>query len=577
MIRTGTPATFVVLFNELTVPWVLWSILCRRRLCLVAVPPLVGRLAAGLERLAQGLIARGWAVALEEFDPDLEIYRHAKIPRHLHDTFATVEPWVEQRFRFTAATVLDEDSMPVRQMVSNMVHEYFNILFFVHHLAANAVQRGTILVMADPVLPGLYRALYGEDIAAPVRHLPELRWGLNLLMAILMIVGAMLTVLTSIRLRPTAPRRVFLGSDYANDPRDRLLWDETTAKGRDVLVVFRNAAQARTAGATLGYGWIVWGTGAFSPAEGIAALVRAGCRAVRLIRFAWALPSQAFFRVAALPAKRVMTERMMARHRFDFFWGRDEYNVDHILRNQWLRRLGGISLGASHGLPIAAIVLPMWRYIDCDIFYVIGTRLAEYYAATWAPHMQIRAVGSLGLEARHLARLDAPRPLDIIFSAKPGRLVDRQADFAAQVADAFPDRTILLQFKKGFAETDVGRRFLERVAVGRPQVQVTDKRIYDLFFDARYLITDPSTIGAEAIQFGLASFILDIDERKSMIFRDFPDLCVHSADDVIDRIRAIEDGTWTYPRSRFEPLVALSRQPLITAIHRDMGLTEAGR
>ncbi len=557
----------LVLLNELTLPWVLWSVVRKRRLCLIEAPAVVPRLAPLLARVHRWLVRRKLAQRVDQLDPGLAKFQDIKIPRHVHDTFAVVEPWMEREFLFESARRLGDDAVAYRLIACNHILEYFNALFYMDQLAS----ADKILVGGDRILSGLYRALHGRPTG-----MVEMRpWIPAQLLNVLTLAGlsiaAFIAALASIRPR-VAAKEIFLGTDFSGDRRDPILWRETAESGKTVMVVFRNPVQAARHGATLAHPWINAGDGNFSATQGLAAAFGCIRRGFVLGLFAVGLPNALFFRLASLPYKRMLAQRMLAVHRFRYFWCRDDYNVEHILRNQELRKQGGRSLGVAHGLPIASIILPMWRYIDCDVYYVLGRHILRYYGDKWSSKMIVRAGGSLGLERRHLPLLDAPRPPDIIFSAKPGRTADQLVKIAALICDTFLNRIIYLHLKPGFDKTLAGKDFIARVTARRSNVRLTGLPIYELFLKARYLIADPSTVGAEAIQFGLASFILDIDDRKTLIFRDFPDLCVRSGHEAVDRIRAIEAGTWTYPREKFEPLVALHRRTVQDMVREDLGL-----
>ena len=89
----------------------------------------------------------------------------------------------------------------------------------------------------------------------------------------------------------------------------------------------------------------------------------------------------------------------------------------------------------------------------------------------------------------------------------------------------------------------------------------------------QYVINESSTLTAEAIQFGLYSFVLDIDRRlKNLYYRHFPDICVGSAEQAVERIRAIEEGRWHYPRHRMGGLINMSGRIPWDEIRKDMGL-----
>ena len=77
----------------------------------------------------------------------------------------------------------------------------------------------------------------------------------------------------------------------------------------------------------------------------------------------------------------------------------------------------------------------------------------------------------------------------------------------------------------------------------------------------------------EALQFGQMSFFADLmPEQKTCIYRDFPEICVSSAEEAVKRIRAIEAGEETYPLESLGSLVDLSGRVFFDVIREDLGL-----
>ena len=100
---------------------------------------------------------------------------------------------------------------------------------------------------------------------------------------------------------------------------------------------------------------------------------------------------------------------------------------------------------------------------------------------------------------------------------------------------------------------------------------------YELLLEARYAICNNTSIVAEAITYGLVTFVFDnyaevMAEPMELIFRDYPDLCVDSADAIIRRIEAIESGAWRYPRKAYAGLTDITGANPFDVIRADLGL-----
>ena len=99
-------------------------------------------------------------------------------------------------------------------------------------------------------------------------------------------------------------------------------------------------------------------------------------------------------------------------------------------------------------------------------------------------------------------------------------------------------------------------------------------RSYELFFCCRTVLSEGSTLAAEAIQFGLESYIFDLapDRWKVMDYRNFPTICVQSSAAVIKYMKGVDAGTYTYPRKAFTPLIEMNGRIPWDIIREDMGL-----
>jgi hypothetical protein len=445
--------------------------------------------------------------------------------------------------------------MPLRHAACLVFDRYLGAIWFTRWFSLHYCSEDAVFIGLDEVLSEAYREIYGVDPALPSQHPGGPRLWLNVLLAAAAVAALIAQAVRRIRLAPGNCLDVFLGSDYSGHPRDVSIWQEIASEGHDVVVVFRNERQRRAHAD---------GAGVFPctvPGEGEWSVIRAWkeCgEALRRLRPIWraahglvpALALQGYL----LPLRRLKMRQLLTRYRFQNFWVRDDYSVDHIIRSQEIRRVGGKSIGVAHGLPIACALVPLWRYIDCDAYLVHGLGILRYYGDRWAPWMKVVASGSLGITRELESRLAAPRPHDIIFQAKPTQGSEPLLGMLEALARTFPERKILMQFKGAFRKSFLAESF-RQVARHHPNVAETEESIYELFLRARYLITDPSTIAAEALQFGLYAFMVDCDGCKSLYFRDFKDFCESSPEELIRRIRGIEDGSYAYRFADYDALI----------------------
>jgi hypothetical protein len=290
----------------------------------------------------------------------------------------------------------------------------------------------------------------------------------------------------------------------------------------------------------------------------------------------FSLPPDFYRPFAAVPWKRLVYRALFNIVRPKFYWGRDDYNVDHIMRAQELRRVGGVSVSRMHGLPSIVPFTHQSRHLDFDIYYMHGTGQYEsYYRHKWPVTMRMRPVGSFGLTRDELMALDADCPRDIAFILGPSFHEDVVIAAATEIARAFPDRTVWINTKGGYRDRGTfGPKFQRLAADGPPNIKEFRGRTYELFFKAHYWMSESSTLIAEAIQFGRVGLCLDPDDRfKFLYYRQFPSLLVRSAQEAISRIRDLEDGSAIYARRDFAPIIDLSGRVCWDEIRMDLGLS----
>lgn len=549
---------YLVFLNERTIIACLWLALTGNTVVCLPTAVIFGPLRPLMDKFQNWLTKRYKVRCPMESDPRLASLLELRVPRHHDNVYARSEPWLDEHL--SAARLedfLNDDSMPLKHAASTIFYSYMDGLWFLRWYCQNYRPETTIVVGADAVIRGAYHRVYGE---APTLLLKSMPRGATVLKT-LAIVGGTLSLIWScsrpIYLRPLAPRHIFLGSDFSGHPRDRFLWQEIREAGHDVVVVFRNRRQRKREAlqTTQGFSSIDPSDGRWSARDAIAALAEGLCRLKVLILSTWQLEPVFFVQANLLPGRRMKMRSFLAHYRFKYFWVRDDYSQEHILRSQELRKKGGKSIGVAHGLPISATVIPMFRYIDCDTYFVHGMGILRHYGDRWSQRMKVHASGSLGLTREFALRLaQSNRNDDIIFHAKAERDIETLCSMIEALASAFSERKIYFAIKKSFGKSFLAEG-LRAHARQFPNVQETEESIYELFLKARYLVTDPSTIAAEALQFGLYVFMLDCDGRASLYFRDFPEFCESDPAQIVRRINGLEDGSYKYRFQDYESLI----------------------
>ena len=569
-----------VFLNEKSLPLVLWFALCRRKIVILDIESFSPGTRGLLEKLGRMLFHLGIAE-----DPDAtlsaeEIRQSTSWWGSHPDMFMRLEPQIEEYYGFGKidGTLSEAYAMACKHGLCKQADRAFRQVTRLRFFERRQCEpvHGIVGIPLDTL--NWYRGYFGSDPADCRIDTVEPSLVLNTLTAMaigfyILFKALRLTVFCS-----KAPQKGFLGADFIGDRKYIRLLGELAGPPERLLLVFRNIHQKfmphdiqrrdGRSGEYVGHGQI--------PIRSLpAVLLEMLVDLARIYRLSVSLPNGAATEMMKLPRWRLVFRAFFIKRRFEYFFSRDDYNAEHIIRTDELRRVGTPSLGINHGLPVPEILNPIWRYVDFDTYYVFGDYLyRNYYAPKWGRTMTVRAVGSFGLPAKDLVRLDESRPEDIVIfiSTMPGAAV--LVDWASEIAKHFPDRTVYIKHKRSDEWTQGEESSVEKP----PNVIETNENAFELLFKASYALSTPnSTITVEMLQFGLAAYVWDATEELcSSYYREFPNLCVKSAREFIERIDAIEGGACRYPREEYEGLAPDTRKPIVDVIREDLGLPENG-
>lgn len=560
-----------IVANELTILRMVWLGLRGREVYHVRTLPLVRMAAPLLDAVVGRLIGRGLVKPLAAVSPDLPwiegvpgrgIYNSVQldIEDRLHDALG-------YRGRGDAFTA--RYGYALQKAVTDYTNAVVFVLLFAEWAGASLPAGSWVLEGAPRHLDLVHRLYFGGP--RTYRHADSdgaaALW--NLLNLAAAVVGTLAWVAPRLRLRLPAEEPVHLAADVIS-PVEATILRRVSAAGRTVLPLFRTEEIARryatefagTHGSRLG-------DTRLTPASAARLLAAA----MGDWRELWAvhrrLEPGLFGQLCTMPFKRLVFSALHAMYRPRFFWGRDEYSVDHVVRNEVLRELGVVTLGLMHGIPMNTYV-SQFRDIDCDKIFVIGLDIYQrLYHNSWPVGTQVIPIGGLHFSAeRHSA---VPRSRDIAYLLSVAKNSPRMLDEVFALARHYPDRTVWIKTKP--MRDDAFTAWFDRMmatAPGNVAIHPSDDA-YELLSKVSYALSNGTTLGAEAIQFRVASFVIDVDELEHFYYKNFPDLMVKDAAEMIRRIDAIEGGE-PYPFERFEPLIRLSGPDPIDAILAEMAI-----
>lgn len=492
--------------------------------------------------------------------------------RHRSTCFGDAEPWIEKIFDFDgAANRFGDYSLAFKHIVANHMESRVFTAVSLSHLAEK-VDCAVVSGVEREIFP-MSQEVFGSRQPQFVRPALEPSTIFNFLQAMLVVFYLVLWTIFHTRLVNRSSENIFLGLDFIDDDRLFNILDEVSDAPGPLMVVFRNKAM-RDAYLDTVADWrsCIYTDGRFGPVQGASALIQGLVDICRLFPVVRKLPSDIAWHVIKLPLRRIMYKALLNRYRFQNFWARDDYNPEHILRGQELRRIGGKHFGQLHGLPVSPPVISHYRHIDLDIYYLFGRDYAKFYKTSWRTEMKAEAAGSFGFTRARQAQAATQRPTDIIYFLTASRQEEGMLNQVAEIAQAFPERTLFVK-PKARCKSGPLRRELDLALSRCPNLVETNESPYDLVLKARYVLSDPSSLVAESIQFGCCTFAFHPNPgRVPLYFEEFPDLCVTTGREFIERVRAIEDGSRPYLPERYAGLIEMSEPNIWDRIRVEMGM-----
>ena len=439
------------------------------------------------------------------------------------------------------------------------------------------------IVGADPVAETLARIVRAGTGGLVFRSPRFPAVAINFVTTAIVIASTLCRVARFVRLRRPPEKQYLIGVDmWSTTPEDtpmalRPVERLCAADDPAVLCVFRNRRDylARK-DFTGGVPCAPFPDGRYTLAGGMRTAAELTGDAFRLYRKHRGLFPALFFEIVKTVAVRAYYRGLINKYRFRFFLGRDEYDANHIIRTEELRRAGGISMGIING---TSGLGPnrVFMYVDFDISYVVSEGpLRKLYTGKWRNIDSLKLVGTTGLPEGRLALVDRPRSPDFACFTSPHSDGTRFIDEVSKVARAFPDRMFRIGYKGNTFRLGGREEFDE--AMARAPDNVIDeegRNSFDLILRSRYVLCSQSTILAESIELKSIAFFLDVyDGEVVSLFRDYPGINVTRGEQIVEKIKAYEAGTWAYPYEQLSDLCNLSGRSFYDHIYEDLGIAE---
>lgn len=565
--------SYLSVINEFSIFKIFVAAALRRKIFILDIDPLF----PFSKRVLNSVVAKlvDLKMAVWAIDAIKELERVKEVPGRtlLYDVFAETEQWQNEYFQFSS---LEEKimgyGMAFKLAVTNYMSPKHVALLVIREYFRKDSPTQIRCIGLSKDLRAASEAYCNARLPGRAAFIPA--FALNLIQFIMVVVLSFFWIVARVRLRKAESKSIFLAADFIADTRDFELYEELE-EGGNVLMVARGLGKnSPHAEKFPNYTFCNRGIGSFTIGDFFSKMAMILKDEWKIFRHFYGLHPGLYRRFASLPYQRLMYQGLFSLYRPQYFWGRDPYNEDHIIRRQELNKIGGKSYGVNTGALTWAILIPAWRYISFDRFYVFGRgKYEKYYGETWSKSMDVVPAGSFSATREHFSRRFEKRPPDIVVFTSVFIDAPEMVPFIRGLAKAFSDRKIILQVKIQFQHLPFFEKFIHACQKNLDNVVYTSDSAYDLFFQARYGISDPSSIVLEAMQFGMISFGLDLPHiQVSNINRQYPGLTVETPEDAISRIRSLEDGTWHYPIEEFHDVVDMSGNVFFDRVRCDMGL-----
>ena len=566
--------------NEFSVWRMLWYLLLRRRVRIIAVFAIYTVFDRPLRRLVDRLTAKGRLARLGDDIEALAPLQDYPYRALLSDYFNRIESRIENYFGFG-----DPDPG----------HSGYHRAF--QHLTCNYIGLQAVQIVAPSMAaahsPETQIRFYGypKDITAaacafagrdalpqitPMRPPDRL---LNLLFSLVLAAYSAAWLLVRVRASLDPPARISIAYDFLDDLTQVDMYRDLAEAGPFLLVPRNKPLAQRAAQLDLPpHDRRTITAGRFRIPDAIRCFGEAGRDWWQIWRRYGSCSARHFREVAGLVFRRLAYRGLFNLYAPRVYWGRDSYSAAHIIRRQELTRFGGESWSVCHGYLSYSDCYPEFRYLNFDRYYVMDRSVFERsYIEKWPDSMTLVRAQPFRFSRALNQNSHRSKPPDILILSSVSIWSPAFVRAAREIAEAFSDRTVRVQVKHNLRHLSACREFLDAVTKGLDHTEiVTEKLPYTLFPHSRYTVSDPSTAAVEPIISGCYGFVLDVEEvHPASPLRRLDGVCVTSGPEAVSRIKAIENGEWAYPSEAIAEHLDMSGTAFPDVIRRDLGLPSA--
>jgi len=333
-----------------------------------------------------------------------------------------------------------------------------------------------------------------------------------------------------------------LAVDYVGGYRDSIFWDYINPKKEETLVVVRDLYTKNNFKECISnYKVVSDDSGVFGFFLAIKFLYIFIQDSILIFLKSINLPPDYYRQICFLPYKKIKYKAFFNKYKCSFFWGRDDYNHQHIIRSSELRKEGGISMGCNHGIESINSLAFQLRQIDFDYYYMHGLfQYIKTYKKYWPQKMIVKGIGSLFSNPKQHKRIHQGNGKNVAIIVAPSFHQDSIFKCIIKLAENFPDLIfwISTKAKHRTQSGDFSNKY-QNLLKRKRNIKENVDDVYNLIADCKYVFSESSTLLAEAVFFDKVALCFDPEPEKFkyLYYRNFPELVFKDTKSIIKKIR----------------------------------------
>jgi hypothetical protein len=520
-----------IYLTELTLPKFLIFIALRREICVLGAYSYIQNHGGYLEKLVTKLKVKNIVKTISDFDNYFP-YKDSGDLQRLTNVFSESEGWMESQFKFNS--IKGEYALACKHIICNRTYSLYQRNYDIYYLGDTIVTP-----TLNSIDNSFFQFRFGKLMKSNFFEVVS-KYILNISFLILSLIQCFVWIFSRIKFANYSQKITF-ATDYVGGTRDMKFWNYLNPDKTKTLVVIRDKYTMKAFGHLLGdYKVIYDNDGSFRLGSGINAWIKSFKDSILLFVSYVQLPPDYYRQICFLPFKKIKYRALFNKYQCRFFWGRDDYNYQHILRSQEIRRSGGVSMACNHGIQSICTAAFQLRYLDFDYYYMHGLdQYTNVYSKYWPEYLVAKGIGSIFSNPEQQALIKETTGSDVAIIIAPSFHQDLIFDAIFQLITTFPDLTFLIVTKpKHRFDGDFGKKYQSLILSGLSNVQESIDDVYDLLPRCKYVFSESSTLLAEAVYFDRIALCFDPDPSfKFLYYRKFPEMIFKDVDGLIARIK----------------------------------------